>query len=56
MLAHSSVERAGLLSDVNIRLLETNSEHKLIGKTLAEAIEEDKKRGLIPFFVSIIYM
>ncbi|XP_058799159.1 aromatic-L-amino-acid decarboxylase [Phymastichus coffea] len=49
--AHSSVERASLLGGVQFRLLETDSKHQLRGETLAEAIREDKEKGLIPFYV-----
>ncbi|KAJ8679481.1 hypothetical protein QAD02_015268 [Eretmocerus hayati] len=48
--AHSSVERAGLLGGVQFRLLETDSKRQLRGETLADAIKEDKKNGLIPFY------
>ncbi|CAH1388971.1 unnamed protein product [Nezara viridula] len=49
--AHSSVERAGLLGGVRLRLLDTDERHRLRGDTLKAAIEEDKKAGLIPFYV-----
>ncbi|XP_050439369.1 aromatic-L-amino-acid decarboxylase-like [Adelges cooleyi] len=50
-LSHSSVERAGLLGGVLLRALDTDSEHKLRGDTLKDAITEDRGKGLIPFFV-----
>uniref|UniRef100_A0AAY4DXG3 Histidine decarboxylase n=1 Tax=Denticeps clupeoides TaxID=299321 RepID=A0AAY4DXG3_9TELE len=46
--AHSSVEKAGLISLVKIRFLPTDENFSLRGETLQAAIEEDKKRGLIP--------
>ena len=49
--AHSSVERAGLLGGVKVRLLEVDTKNKLRGETLAEAIRKDKEQGLIPFYV-----
>lgn len=49
--AHSSVERAGLLGGVKLRLLESDEKFKLRGKTVEEAIKEDRKNGLIPFYV-----
>ncbi|XP_014204954.1 aromatic-L-amino-acid decarboxylase [Copidosoma floridanum] len=49
--AHSSVERAGLLSGVQFRLLETNEKHQLCGETLEEAIKADKEKGFVPFYV-----
>ncbi|KAI4484978.1 hypothetical protein M0802_012897 [Mischocyttarus mexicanus] len=51
--AHSSVERAGLLGGVKFRLLKVDSKNKLRGDTLAEAIREDKDKGLIPFYVVV---
>ena len=49
--AHSSVERAGLLSDVEMRLLEPDQDLSLRGDTLAKAIKEDEAKGLVPFCV-----
>lgn len=49
--AHSSVERAGLLGGVTFRLLGVDSKNKLRGDTLAEAIRQDREKGLIPFYV-----
>lgn len=50
--AHSSVERAGLLGGVTLRQLKPDNKRRLRGDTLKEAIEEDKRNGLIPFYVS----
>jgi glutamate/tyrosine decarboxylase-like PLP-dependent enzyme len=49
--ANSSVERAGLLGDVTMRLLEPDEDLSLRGETLAKAIQEDLDKGLVPFFV-----
>ncbi|XP_012262172.1 aromatic-L-amino-acid decarboxylase [Athalia rosae] len=49
--AHSSVERAGLLGGVRFRLLDVDAKYRLRGNTLADAIREDKEKGLIPFYV-----
>lgn len=49
--AHSSVERAGLLGDVTMRLLEPDQDLSLRGSTLSEAIAKDRASGLVPFFV-----
>ncbi|XKL61071.1 hypothetical protein PGB90_008128 [Kerria lacca] len=49
--AHSSVERAGLLGGVCFRCLPTDNEYKLRGSTLEEAIQEDRNKGLLPFYV-----
>ncbi|KAM6980597.1 histidine decarboxylase [Aplochiton taeniatus] len=46
--AHSSVEKAGLISLVKIRFLATDEQLSLRGETLRQAIQEDKKRGLVP--------
>lgn len=49
--AHSSVERAGLLGGIKLRSLKADSNNKLKGNTLEEAIKEDLAAGLIPFYV-----
>ncbi|XP_060734448.1 histidine decarboxylase isoform X1 [Tachysurus vachellii] len=46
--AHSSVEKAGLISLVKIRFLETDEKFSLRGETLQRAIQEDRRRGLVP--------
>ncbi|XP_013419956.1 aromatic-L-amino-acid decarboxylase-like [Lingula anatina] len=49
--AHSSVERAGLLGAVKIVKLSSDKKQSLRGETLAQAVQKDKEKGLIPFFV-----
>ncbi|XP_015281340.1 PREDICTED: histidine decarboxylase isoform X1 [Gekko japonicus] len=49
--AHSSVEKAGLISLVKVRFLPVDENFSLRGETLREAIEKDRSRGLVPFFV-----
>jgi glutamate/tyrosine decarboxylase-like PLP-dependent enzyme len=49
--AHSSVEKAALIAITRIRLLPTDENLSLRGETLRKAIEQDKKDGLIPFYV-----
>ncbi|KAJ8726414.1 hypothetical protein PYW07_001112 [Mythimna separata] len=49
--AHSSVERAGLLGGVKLRALQPDGKRRLRGDTLKDAIEEDVRNGLIPFYV-----
>ena len=50
--AHSSVERAGLLGGVKIHFVKANPVNLgLEGSALEEAINEDKSKGLIPFFI-----
>lgn len=49
--AHSSVERAGLLGGVKLRLLPADDHLRLRGETLERAIQEDRDKGLIPFYV-----
>ncbi|KAM9311078.1 histidine decarboxylase [Gastrophryne carolinensis] len=49
--AHSSVEKAGLISLVKIRFLPVDENFSLRGDTLKAAVEEDRKRGLVPVFV-----
>lgn len=50
---HSSFEKAGLISLVKIRFLPTDEHFSLRGDTLKQAIEEDKKKGLVPFLVGV---
>jgi hypothetical protein len=52
--AHSSVERAGLLGGVKLRLLPADENLRLRGETLECAIQEDRRNGLIPFYVSML--
>ncbi|XP_004543597.3 histidine decarboxylase [Maylandia zebra] len=49
--AHSSVEKAGLISLMKIRFLPTDDELSLRGDTLKQAIQEDRARGLVPFLL-----
>jgi histidine decarboxylase len=51
--AHSSVEKAALVALTRIRILPSDDKLALRGNTLQEAIEQDKKQGLIPFFVCV---
>lgn len=49
--SNSSVEKAGLLGSMPMRLLPTDAEGRLGGEALLEAIQNDKKLGLIPCYV-----
>ena len=49
--AHSSVERAGMLAGVRMRLLESDENFSLRGETVAKAVREDREQGLVPFCV-----
>ncbi|XP_034050932.1 histidine decarboxylase [Thalassophryne amazonica] len=49
--AHSSVEKAGLISLVKIRFLPTDEQFSLRGDTLKQTIQEDRRRGLVPFML-----
>ncbi|XP_033753053.1 aromatic-L-amino-acid decarboxylase-like [Pecten maximus] len=49
--SNSSVGRSGLLGAVRMRKLNTDSKFSLRGEALKVAIEEDKSKGLIPFFL-----
>lgn len=50
-LAHSSVERAGLLGGVTIKSVPSDDDCRLRGDALRRQIEEDLEDGLVPFFV-----
>uniref|UniRef100_A0A8D1LT87 Histidine decarboxylase n=1 Tax=Sus scrofa TaxID=9823 RepID=A0A8D1LT87_PIG len=49
--AHSSVEKAGLISLVKMKFLPVDDNFSLRGEALQKAIEEDRERGLVPVFV-----
>ncbi|XP_053697040.1 histidine decarboxylase [Sabethes cyaneus] len=49
--AHSSVEKAALIGLVRMRFIEADDGLSLGGRALEEAINEDIKQGLIPFWV-----
>ncbi|XP_022255852.1 aromatic-L-amino-acid decarboxylase-like isoform X2 [Limulus polyphemus] len=48
--AHSSVEKAGLLSGLTCHLLPTDAAFSLEGDVLQAAIDKDRTQGKIPFF------
>ncbi|KOB58186.1 Dopa decarboxylase 2 [Operophtera brumata] len=48
---NSSVEKAGLLGSMKMRLLKADSNARLRGETLKQAFEEDRAQGLIPCYV-----
>lgn len=50
--AHSCVEKAAMIALVKLRILDTDENFSLRGQSLREAMDEDKRNGLIPFFVS----
>ncbi|XP_048882511.1 aromatic-L-amino-acid decarboxylase [Brienomyrus brachyistius] len=49
--AHSSVERAGLIGGVRMRKIPTDDKFALRGETFRKVLEEDKRAGLIPFYL-----
>ncbi|NWQ79184.1 DCHS decarboxylase, partial [Columbina picui] len=49
--AHSSVEKAGLISLVKMKFLPVDENFSLRGETLKKAVAEDRKNGLVPVFV-----
>ena len=49
--SHSSISKAALLAAVRMRLLRADNNLSLRGSALQKAIEEDKEKGFIPFFV-----
>lgn len=50
--AHSSVEKAAMIAFVKLRILDTDENFSMRGSVLANAMDEDRKAGLVPFFVS----
>uniref|UniRef100_UPI00398EC96E histidine decarboxylase n=1 Tax=Pristiophorus japonicus TaxID=55135 RepID=UPI00398EC96E len=49
--AHSSVEKAGLITLVKIRFLQTDKDLSLRAGSVSRALEDDRRRGLVPFFL-----
>ena len=49
--AHFSIEKGARLANVQLHSLECDDHDSLRGETLQKAIDEDKEKGLIPFFV-----
>ncbi|XP_068621960.1 aromatic-L-amino-acid decarboxylase [Battus philenor] len=49
--AHSSVEKAGLIGLVRMRYIESDENQSMRGDKLEEAIQNDKSKGLVPFWV-----
>lgn len=50
--AHSSVEKAAMISFVKLRILEPDENCSLRGDAVRQAMEEDVANGMYPFFVS----
>lgn len=49
--AHSSVERAGLIGGVQMRMVPTDNHYSMRGNIFKKMIDEDMAAGLIPFFL-----
>ncbi|KAM7343422.1 histidine decarboxylase isoform 2-T2 [Cochliomyia hominivorax] len=49
--AHSSVEKAALIGLVRMRFIEADENLSMRGQNLREAIEDDIRQGLVPFWV-----
>ena len=49
--SHSCVEKAAMIGFVKLRILEPDENNELTGDILRNAMEEDRKNGLHPFFV-----
>ncbi len=52
--AHCSVERACMLGAVKCHLVVSDDKEQMRGDALMKAIQEDKQKGLIPFYVSFV--
>lgn len=50
--SHSSVERASLLGAVRCHKIVTTGTESMSGELLKAAIDEDRRNGLIPFYVT----
>ncbi|XP_004739444.1 aromatic-L-amino-acid decarboxylase isoform X3 [Mustela nigripes] len=49
--AHSSVERAGLIGGVKLKVIPSDGKFAMRASALQEVLERDKAEGLIPFFL-----
>lgn len=49
--AHSSVEKAGLIGLVKMRYIESDDNLSMRGDKFLEAMQNDREKGLIPFFL-----
>ena len=49
--SNSSVEKAGILGSMPMRLLPVDDKCSLRGETLKKAMQEDMEKGLIPCYV-----
>lgn len=49
--SNSSVEKAGILGSMPMRLLKADDQGRMTGATLAKAVAEDIANGLIPCYV-----
>ena len=54
MQAHASVERAFHIGAVKCHFIESDADGCMRGDALQKAIDEDKKKGLLPFCVSLL--
>lgn len=53
--AHSSVERAAMLGAVKYHIIESDEKYIMRGDALSKAIEEDRAKGLTPFYASYLH-
>ena len=52
--AHSSVEKAAMIAGIgvhNLRLIDVDSNYAMDAQALASRVEQDRRDGLVPFFV-----
>lgn len=49
--SNSSIEKAGLIGSMTMRLLPSDSQGRLTAETLLSAIQKDREQGLIPCYV-----
>lgn len=54
-LAHSCVEKAGMIAMVKIRLLDHDENFAMRGAHVEMAVKDDRSNGLIPFFVNYTF-
>ena len=50
------MEKAGLIGLVRMRYIESDENLSMRGEALAKALQCDREDGLVPFFVSCLYV
>lgn len=52
VISHCGIEKAAKMAGVKMRLLEVDENNSVRGETLKQAMEDDRKEGLVPFYMA----